>query len=261
MQTTENKKKSFLLPYTKDNIHPGFSVDCVILSFYKRKIRVLLNKFRYSNCWQLPGGFMFKGENAEEAATRILKSRTGLSDIYLKQFHLFSDIHRTKMEENALLVEKNKEGLLDYNEDDQWIMQRYVSLGFYAFVKYEEVQLLYSDDDIPRWFDAKDLPQLYSDHNNIIEKALQYIKALSPILPIATELLPEKFAMSDLRKTFEIIGSKELDRRNFQKKIISSGLVVQLDEVLPTTSYNPPILYSLNKKYKEHIFDLTSLLK
>ncbi len=95
-------------PYNEENIHPGFSVDCVILSFHKGKLKVLLNKFSLKDYWSLPGGFMFNNEAADEAAYRILKTRTGLTDIFLKQFYLFSDPKRTIMKQNIDFVERNE---------------------------------------------------------------------------------------------------------------------------------------------------------
>jgi hypothetical protein len=243
--------KSIFYPYTIDNIHPGFSVDCVILGFYKKKLRVLLNKFNISKYWQLPGGFMFKNENSDEAAKRILAKRTGLYDIYLKQFHLFSDPKRTIMEQNSEFVKKNAERRGFYSEEDKWFLQRFVSLGYYAFVKYEKVQLSKTEKNKVKWFDTGHLPSLYSDHANIIQTALQTIRAMLPIIPAGYELLPEKFTMGELKKIYEIFSGKILDRRNFKRKALAGGAVIQLDEIKNTSPYNPPILYTFDKDKKD----------
>lgn len=256
----ESEKLSLLYPYSEEDIHPGFSLDCVLLAFHKKKLRILLIRHRGSMFWQLPGGFMMKTECAEEAAMRILKEYTHLNGVYLRQFQLFSDINRTKVEQNSLFVGRNRDGSLN-QQNDEWFLQRFVSLGFYAFVKYTDVVIDTDSSYEAKWLDVRMLPSLYADHNQIIKSALRHIKLLIPILPIATELMPDKFKMSDLRKVFEIIGDKQLDRRNFQKKIIGTGLVTQLDEVASGSSYNPANLYSLNKEYEEHIFDLSKLLK
>jgi Uncharacterized conserved protein len=245
------KRKSLFYPYTVDNIHPGFSVDCVILSFHKKKLHILLNKFDVNKYWQLPGGFMLKSESSDDAAKRVLAHRTGLSGIYLKQFQLFSDPERTKIDQNSEYLEKNAIKR-EYTEDDtKWFLQRFVSLGYYAFVKYDNVKLVFADEDVAKWFDICNLPALYSDHDNIIKTALEKIYSLLPILPIGYELLPEKFTISELRKIYEIILDKPLDRRNFQRKVLSSGVVIQLDEVRNTSPYNPPILYSFSENVKD----------
>ena len=247
------ESKSAFYPYTPHNIHPGFSVDCVILCFHKKKIWVLLNKFDISKYWQLPGGFMFKNESSDDAAKRILAERTGLKDIYLKQFYLFSDPDRTKMDQNTEYIEKNADKGRHAEDTEKWFLQRFVSLGYYAFVKHDNIELSSIKEDRTKWFDIKDLPYLYSDHNNIIKKALEMIQAMLPIIPVGSELLPEKFTMSELRKIYEIILDKTLDRRNFQRKMLSNGVVVQLEETKNSSTYNPPILYSFAENKKDMV--------
>lgn len=252
----EMKSKNHFSPYSIDNIHQGFSVDCVILCFHKKKIQVLLNKFSFSKYWQLPGGFMFKEESADDAAKRILIERTCLTGIYLKQFFLFSDPNRIAMDQNIEYMENDS--LRSQNE--KWFLQRFVTLGYYALVKFANVHLPSSEDDTSRWFDIDALPELYSDHRNIINKAIESIQSMLPILPVAYELLPEKFTMSELRKIYESFLGKTLDRRNFQRKVLASGIIVQLDETKNNSSYNPPILYAFKEGEKDMV-DPTSFLK
>lgn len=236
------------LPYNADNIHPGFSVDCVILSFNKGRLKILLNDFYLKDYWSLPGGFMFNDEDADQAAHRILKMRTGLADIYLKQFYLFSNPKRTIMEQN---IELTKEAF-DENVGE-WLLKRFVSIGYIALVKYDNIKLSKIENEAAKWYDIDKLPKLYSDHNNIIMTALEYIKTLLPIIPIGPALLPEKFTMTELRKIYEGILGKTLDRRNFQRKILSENLVIQLKEKKSDRTYNAPILYSFNP-HKKDIF-------
>jgi len=247
--------KSLFYPYSVDNVHPGFSIDSVILSFRKKKLVVLLNRFNTNEYWQLPGGFMLKTESSDEAAVRVLAQRTGLTGVFLKQFHLFSDLYRTDIGLNAEYLKKNNLS----EEDERWFLQRYITLGYYAFVKYDNVELSFTDKEDAKWFDVKNLPLLYSDHENIIKTALNTIRSLLTLLPIGYELLPEKFAISELRKIYEIILDKPLDRRNFQRKVLASELIVQLDEVRDTSPYNPPILYSFRKDI-ENITDFSVFL-
>lgn len=255
------KHISLFHPYTLENIHPGFSLDCVIFSFSSKKLKVLLNKFDFSKYWQLPGGFMLKDESAENAASRILNYRTGLTDVYLKQFHLFSDPRRTKMDQNTSYIEEKKNRSdADPTETEKWFLTRFVSLGFYAFVKYDSITLKSTRDDIARWFDLNNLPELYSDHYDIIQKSVDNIRSMITLIPFAQELLPDKFTMGDLRKIYEIVLDKSFDRRNFQRKAVSSGIVIQLDEVKNTSPYNPPILYSFNKE-KHDMIEFHSFFK
>jgi len=226
--------------YTEENIHPGFSVDCVIFGFHKGKIKVLLRKFDLEDYWSLLGGFMFNQENADQAAHRVLEFHTGLKNIFLKQFHLFSNPNRTNITQNMDYVNKNATP----DNDGKWLLRRFISMGYYALVKYENVKLPLSPDETLKWYDIQKLPHLQSDHKNIIETALIMIRSMLPLIPIGYELLPEKFTMTELRKIYEIILGKTLDRRNFQRKTLSEGRVIQLNETVSGKTYNPPILYT-----------------
>lgn len=240
------KKKTLdLMPYTADEIHPGFSVDCVIISFHKKKLYVLLNKFDVSNLWQLPGGFMLKNESADDAAYRVLHMRTGLTNIYLRQFYLFSDPNRTNMEQNKILSTAGQGG--------EWLMQRFITLGYNALVRYDEVTLSKMEGETVKWHDVNNLPELYSDHAYIIGMAKKMLQDLIRIIPIGPQLLPEKFTLSELRKIYEIILDKTFDRRNFQRKVLASGLITQLDETKTTSAYNPAALYSFKEIEKNQI--------
>ena len=252
---------SLFHPYTYENVHPGFSIDCVVLCFANKKLKILLNKFTFGENWQLPGGFMFKTESAEAAAARILTERTETTDIYLKQFHLFSAVNRTDFGQNESYLDARKNEYTHINPEDteKWYLNRFISMGFYALIK-QEIKLVKDYEVTGKWFDINSLPVLYSDHKLIIETALDNIRAQLTLIPIAQSLLPDKFTMSEFRKIFEIILDKKLDRRNFQRKALTSNVVIQLDEVIDEDAYNSPILYTFNKE-KDDLIEFHSLFK
>lgn len=243
-------RKNEFWPYNAENIHQGFSIDCVIISFHKGKLRVLLSKFNLRNYWSLLGGFMFNEEAADEAAYRILKARTGLTDVFLKQFYLFSNPKRVVMQQNLDFVKKNA---TEKNEGE-WLLRRFISLGFYALVRYDQVKLYKVEDELLKWYDINDLPDLYSDHEHIVKTALETIRTLLPLIPIGCELLPNQFTMTELRKIYEGILGKTLDRRNFQRKMLSEGYVVPLGEKKESQAYNAPILYTFDLKARDQFF-------
>ncbi|MDR0893040.1 MAG: hypothetical protein LBN24_10560 [Mediterranea sp.] len=231
-------------PYNAENIHPGFSIDCVILSYHKRKIYVLLNKFYLDGYWALPGGFMFANEDADSAAYRILKMRTGLSDIYLRQFHLFSDPKRTEM--NQHLDFSRLEAQM--GSQIMWIMRRFVTMGYYALVRYDDIELVSHDNEQPGWYEVDKLPSMYSDHANIIRTAITTLRELWEYFPLGEKLLPEQFTISNLRNIYEFMLEKKLDRRNFQRKMLTDGVIQEVGRK-EGVRYNAPVLYSfINKK-------------
>ena len=99
---------------------------------------------------------------------------------------------------------------------------------------------------------------MYADHNQIIIKAIQYIRILIHYLPLGAEkMLPEKFTSTELRTIYELILGKELDRKNFQKKMLADGVIIKLDERREVKTYPHPYLYKFNP---EHLRELENVL-
>src|SRR4051812_24694159 len=77
--------------------HSLLAVDCIIFGFDGSQMKLLLIKRAFQpeeNKWSLMGGFLQENENLDQAAERILKQLTRLEEVYLQQFHTFSDPRR-----------------------------------------------------------------------------------------------------------------------------------------------------------------------
>lgn len=247
MDGTTSYVKSLL---SKDNhtFLPGISVDCVIFGFHDGILKILLNKFNFFDQWMLPGGFVPKELDINDAASKILSDRTGLNNIYLKQFYLFGESNRTNRLVNEKFLKQND---IEY-DGSHWLLQRFISLGYFAFINYSDARIDRNRDEEVKWFDLDKIPLLYSDHNLIISKAISTIRQQINNIPIGKELLPEKFTLTELRTIYETILNQKLDRRNFQKKMLTNGVVYKLDEVSKKTGIKTTTLYSFNEeKYKQ----------
>lgn len=228
--------------------HPGFSVDCVIFGFHSGQLKVLLLKMKNAEQWALPGGFVLKNEHVDTAATRVLQARTGLENIFLRQFYLFGDTRRNDMQLNEHLLKL--QGVVC--NEDHWFLQRFLSLGYYALVDFSEtIPRPDAISDACQWWDLHEVPALIHDHNQILKKALETLRTQLNYQPIGYNLLPEKFTMPELQKLYETILGKELDRRNFQRKILSYNILKKLNEVRKSgAAHKAPFLYSFDlEKY------------
>ena len=213
------------------------SVDCVIFGFHENELKVLLIRWK-DGPWCLPGGFVKKVESLDTSASRILQERTGMKDIFLQQFYVFGKPNR----------EKNKQ---EINEKltGSWIMDRFVTVGYYALVEYSKVKPKpdwLSDECI--WWDIHSIPSLVYDHNEILEKALEVLRLSLNDHPIGYNLLPEKFTMPELQRLYETILDKAIDRRNFQKKLLSLDILVRLEERKMGGAHKAPYLYRFDKR-------------
>lgn len=219
------------------------SLDCVMFGFHENQLKVLLLRMKKTNLWALPGGFVQEDESLEVAASRVLKQRTGLDKIFLRQFKVFSDPHRSKV--NPAVPDLMDSGVTYPNA--QWFNQRFISVGFYALVEFSQVQPqpdLMSDSC--EWINLEEIGSLMMDHNLIVQSALETLRLQLSFQPIGYNLLPEKFTMSELRRLYETILGKELDRRNFQRKILTYNILTRLDEVRQGVAHKAPVLYSFH---------------
>ena len=228
------------------------SLDCVIFGFHENELKVLALHYKTTKEYALPGGFVRKDESLENAAKRVLKQRTGLDNIFLKQFGIFSDPARSNMNPAVKDILE-----LGSDVDINFFDQRFISVGFYALVEYTKVNPtpdFISDSCL--WINIKDDIQLLLDHNHIITKALEELRVQLNYQPIGYNLLPEKFTMPELQKLYETILGKELDRRNFQRKILSYKILDKLDERRHGGAHKSPYLYAFNlENYQKALND------
>jgi len=232
---------------------PHVSLDCTIFGFHDGQLKVLLLRWKGTDDWCLPGGRVLHGENLDDAAHRSLQKRTGLSEIFLQQFHTFGDVERYK---NFTLKETlTKLGLpIELGKE---IITRDVSVGYYALVEFAEVTP--SPDFFTeecRWWDIDQIPPLLFDHNNMVTLALKTLRRQLSYQPIGYNLLPDKFTMPDLQQLYETILGQLLDRRNFQKRMLGYDILERLEERKTGGAHKAPYLYRFDKeKYEKALKD------
>ena len=225
--------------------YPHLSVECVLIGFDGDELKVLLLERtdiiseEHFNDKKLPGRLIYIDEDLDEAAESVLKEFTGLDGAYLKQFKTFGSPNRTsdprdvKWLENAVNLQ----------------IGRLVTVAYMAVVKIGSRSNKLDSKYQAQWISVKDLPQLAFDHNIIISEALNEIKRLIETDPLVlSEFLPVKFTALQLRRLFEQIYNKEIDVRNFHKKIKSMKYIVQLDEKEENVSHRAASYYRFDKK-------------
>ncbi len=192
------------MSYTYKYPHAAITADCVIYGFDGERLKILLVERGlepYKGMWALPGGFMKIDETIEQTAKRELFEETGLKDVYMTQFKMFSKIDRDPRE-------------------------RVVTVVFTALVRPNDYLLVAGDDaSNALWFEERHLPPLAFDHAEIIEEAHKYLEELLRLKPIAFELLNKTFSIGELQRVYEEINRTTYDRRNFQRKAVQSGLL------------------------------------
>ena len=226
----------------------NISVDCVIFGFHENELKILLLQAKYASVWALPGGFILKDEHMDESAKRILKNRTGLDNIYMQQFHVFSKPKRSTKEINRQFL-KN----VGIEMKESWMFERFLTVGYTALVDFSKAQLVPDIFSVAcDWFNIHSLPEMILDHREILDTALQQMQANINYHPIGCNLLPEKFTMPELQKLHETILDRKLDRRNFQRKIVATKILKKLEEIKKGVAHKAPNYYKFDlKNYKK----------
>ncbi|WP_020539178.1 NUDIX hydrolase [Lewinella cohaerens] len=200
------------------------AVDCIIFGFNQSTLQLLLFKRKiapFLGAWSVIGSFVQEQESTSDAAIRVLQEHTGLENIFLDPLALYSDPERDPG-------------------------ARVISQAYFSLIHLEDEALNKVETHQARWFDLKDTPSLMLDHNIMVQDALDKLRTKARYSPIGFELLPEKFTIPQLQLLYEAIYQKELDRRNFRKKILSMGLLDKLDEKDKSGSRKGAFLYQFN---------------
>ncbi len=243
MDTTLYNKLIELSPKYKENCLPSISIDCVVFGFHNATLKVLVTKLKGYDGWMLPGGYLYKNEDLQTSAQRILEERTGAKDIFLTQFKSFGAMKRSEI-------------AFDEFPDDLWHKQRFLSIAFYALIDFESVCPVIDEfSDACEWKDINDLPEFIMDHKTILDKALVHLRRDLNYKPVGLNLLPEKFTMPELQRLYEVILGKELNRGNFYRKMKRYDILTKLDETRKGGAHKAPDLYSFNLETYERALE------
>ena len=229
---------------------PGISADAVILGYDGTNIKVLLLKAKDLDVWMLPGGFIEKEDDLDVAVHRIVEERTGLDKLYFQQFQFFGKAdrnahHKTHLKILSELSPKAK----------KWIDQRFITAGYFALVRIENVTPkpdLFSDEC--EWIAIDQLPKLIIDHSEIVQAALTYLQRQLNYVPIGLNLMPERFTMSQLQNLYEGMLKQKLDRGNFQRKMLKLDILIRHEKLKSGGAHKAPYLYQFDEeKYREKV--------
>lgn len=219
---------------------PHISVDSVIFSFHEGLLKVLVLRMQDHTLYSLPGGYVGREEDLDGAAQRILRERTGLEAVYLEQCGTFGDHRRTGGQ-----VSKAIFGQLGMDvAADSWIMQRFISVGYYALVNYAAARPMPGHFDAECiWCPVDQLPEMIFDHREITGKALDTLRLLLDVKVPRSNLLPGTFTMNELQQLYESIVGKPLLRSNFQRKMLNMDILERLDKKFGGGAHKAPFLY------------------
>jgi len=206
--------------------HPKFyvSTDCIIFGYFDNKLHVLIRPRDLQpgkGELSLMGGFVDDDESVDNAAKRTVMELTGLEDFYIEQVGAFGNVDRDPGE-------------------------RVVSICYFALIQAGHYNNELKERFNARWADANDVPQLYGDHNLMVERAKKILQEKLAWSPLAFYLIPEKFTLTQLQVLFETIYGETLDKRNFRKKLSEENHIIFTGEIDKTTSKRGASLFKFD---------------
>ena len=205
---------------------PAVTVDLVIFTVNDDMLKIMLVRraeHPFADCWSIPGGFLKTGESLEDAALRVLKEKTSMGNVYVEQLYTFGDPDRDPR-------------------------TRVITVTYFALIPWKNLTQPESEkvSDLT-WVSVDHLPKLAFDHKKIVQYAVQRLRAKASYSNIVYGLMPRQFRLSELQNIYEIIINDKLDKRNFRKRMLATGLLQETGRKDSAGAHRPAMLYKFKK--------------
>ena len=212
--------------YQKQGIHTVNS----IFTIEEGELKVLLIKRKeqpFMNMWALVSGAVYNNETFEDGTNREILEKTGLKNLKVKKFEVFSDINRAPE-------------------------MRMIAIANICVIDATKVHIVKNTKKThdAKWFAVNELPDLAFDHKEIFDKAKEYLKEQVYRLDMVKAMVPKEFTMPMLHSVYETALNEQFDRRNFSKKMLSLGILIDLNKTEEVSGKKPAKLYCFNNKSK-----------
>lgn len=212
--------------YYREHSQYWVSVDCIVFGFDNNQLKLLIGRRQMDpgrGEWSLYGGFVRVNESLEDAANRVLHDLTGMRKIYMKQVGAFGAVDRDPGE-------------------------RVISVAYCALINVHDYDDKLREQYGLQWVDIDSLPRLYSDHNQMVKKAVMLLRHRIKTEPLSFNLLPDLFTLTQLQHVYEAILGGDIDKRNFRKRIKQIDFIEKTELIDKVTSKRGAALYRFNRK-------------
>ncbi|MDZ7959553.1 MAG: NUDIX domain-containing protein [Aulosira sp. DedQUE10] len=209
-------------------------VDNVIFSVDTAQNRLLVllvmrQQEPFLNFWSLPGTLVRQGESLEDAAYRIMAEKIRVKNLYLEQLYTFGGPNR------------------DPREASDSFGVRYLSVSYFALVRFEEAELIADGVTGIAWYPLKQLPKLAFDHNQILSYGHRRLRNKLEYSPVAFEVLPEMFTLNDLYQLYTtVLGENFADYSNFRARLLKLGFLCDTGIKVSRGAGRPASLYKFD---------------
>ena len=156
--------------------------------------------------WALPAMPFVGPCSLEQTAYQCLEACLGLREAYLEQ-------------------------LYTYGEPSRHPAGCVISVAYFALIAMDALAQMAPAVQQGAWFPLSNLPPLALDHADILAYALRRLRYKLEYTAVGFELLPERFTLSEIQHTYELILGERLDKRNFRRRLLQAGVIEPTPQV------------------------------
>ncbi len=214
------------MTYYKEHAKVWVSVDVIIFGFDEGKLKILIGRRQMDpgrGEWSLYGGFVDGHESIDDAAARVLQELTGMRNVYMRQVGAYGAVDRDPGE-------------------------RVISIAYYALINVRDYDEHLRREHSVEWVDINKIPELYSDHNQMVSDALKKMRQKIRVEPISFRLLPPLFTLTQLQHLYEAVMGEEVDKRNFRKRIKDMDFIEKTELIDKISSKRGAALFRFNRR-------------
>lgn len=208
------------------------TVDVVLLTIKNDRLVVALMRRDaepFSGALALPGGYIHAQEDAdaEDAAARVLRSKTNIESPYLEQLATFSGLTR---------------------DPRGWS----VSIAYYALVPPQVIESAAPDG--VQLVEVDRLKRLPFDHTDIVRAAVARMRSKSVYSSLPVYLCGDEFTIPKLQSVYEAVLGEPINKVSFRRKIVEMDLLEEIPGAMEAGRQNRPAqLYRLKKEYRRRL--------
>lgn len=204
--------KPTLLGDRDESAVPDVDVRVVLFTIHAGELLVALPE--QVSAAELPRGLPAPAEPLDAAARRIVRDATGLDEQYLEQLYTLS-----------------------VREPPPWT----IIVSYMALLSSATAGQLDGGDAL--WHPTANLPPVSATDRMVIDYAVVRLRAKLGYTNIAFHLLPQTFTLTELQSAYETILARRLDKRNFRRRVIASGILEATGDLRREGSHRPANLY------------------
>lgn len=176
-----------------DYDRPSVAVDVAVLTYLDGQLRVLVVDHRFGGR-ALPGTFLHRGERLVDAAERALRDKARIADLEFHQLRMFDAPDR---------------------DDRGWV----ISMAHTAAVPVTDLP---AGAALPVVDDGVVDRDLAFDHADMVRLAVEDLRSRYTERVDPDRLLGEEFTILDLRRLYEAIFARRLQKDSFRRHVVDA---------------------------------------